>query len=197
MVNNAGTERTVAFKDSSMEDIRSQMVVHYFGTAAVTMQAWPHLVKSGAGRVVNTTSDTVFGMETRVGYSAAKAAIMVFTRALALEGASQGVKVNSIAPRAYTRMAAESNINEVAKAYMKAKLSPDHVANLTALLAHDDCPVTGKAFAVGCGEAFEIGTTLNGGFQCEDFTPEAVLENIDKLTDRASAVLQDKTFVPS
>lgn len=197
VINNAGTERTLAFADSTMEDIRSQMEVHYFGTAAVTMQAWPHLVKSDAGRVVNTTSDTVFGMATRIGYSAAKAAVLVFTRTLSLEGAAFGVKVNCVAPRAFTRMAAESNISEVAKAYMQTNLPPDHVANLTALLAHKECPVNGKAFAVGGGAAFEIGMTLNGGIQCEDFTPEAVLENIEKLTDPSSAVLQEKTFVPS
>jgi len=119
------------------------------------------------------------------------------TRTLSLEGAADGVKVNCVAPRAFTRMAEQSNINDVAKAYMKANLPPDHVANLTALLAHKECPVTGKAFAVGGGAAYEIGMTLNGGFECDDFTPEALLQNVDQLIDPLSAVLQDKTFVPS
>jgi NAD(P)-dependent dehydrogenase (short-subunit alcohol dehydrogenase family) len=195
LVNNAGNERSVAFQDCTLEDLRSPMEVHYFGTAGVTLAAWPHLVASGAGRVVNTTSDATFGMVTRVGYSAAKAAIMAFTRSLALEAAAHGIKVNSIAPRAYTRMAAESNVPEATKAYMKANLAPEHVASLTGLLAHESCPVSGKAFAVGGGAAYEIGMTLNAGFKSIEFTPETILANIATLTDRASIQFQEKTFI--
>ena len=52
-----------------------------------------------------TTSSGVFGLPNNLSYATAKAAVIGLTRSLATVGAAHDIKVNAIAPAAYTRMA--------------------------------------------------------------------------------------------
>ena len=69
---------------------------------------------------------------------------MGMTRSLTAAGAAHGIKVNLIAPGAFTRMAGRERGG-------RREMSPDLVAPMVALLAHEDCPVSGETYAAGFG----------------------------------------------
>lgn len=56
LINNAGFVRDKAFVNMDSETWSSIIKVHLHGTYSVTKAAWPHFLKQGYGRVVNTTS---------------------------------------------------------------------------------------------------------------------------------------------
>ena len=81
--------------------------VHLFGSLFVSRAAWPHFVEAGYGRIVNTVSEAMLGgIPELTSYGSAKGAVFGLTRNLATEAAAHGIRVNAIAPRAYTRMSA-------------------------------------------------------------------------------------------
>jgi NAD(P)-dependent dehydrogenase (short-subunit alcohol dehydrogenase family) len=53
VINNAGIHDPGLFADLTVDQFRSMLDVHFFGTLFVTRAAWPHLVRAGYGRVVN------------------------------------------------------------------------------------------------------------------------------------------------
>ena len=65
------------------------------------------MVDQGYGRIVMTTSTGVFGLPHNLSYATAKGAVIGLTRSLATAGAAHGIKVNLIAPAAFTRMAGQ------------------------------------------------------------------------------------------
>ena len=141
LINNAGIIRWAAFPDVSPEDFDAHLAVHLRGSFLVTRAAWPHLVDSGQGRVVMTTSAGILGLPHNASYAAAKGGVLGLTRSLATRGAKYGLKVNAIAPAANTRMADGG----------PTALDPALVAPLAAYLAHEDCPVTGEVYTAGAG----------------------------------------------
>ena len=61
VINNAGIHDPGLFEILSPNQFRRMIDVHYFGTLLVTRAAWPHFVKAGYGRVVNTVSEAMLG----------------------------------------------------------------------------------------------------------------------------------------
>ncbi|MGE0386666.1 MAG: SDR family NAD(P)-dependent oxidoreductase [Gammaproteobacteria bacterium] len=196
VINNAGFEMPTPFGGITLDNIRAHFEVHFFGTAAVTLAAWPHLVASGAGRVVNTTSATVYGLPNRTGYGAAKGAIFAFTRSLALDGAAAGVKANCIAPGAGTRMADNSDTSEAVKSFMRQSMPPELVAPAAAFLAHESCPLNGETLSVGGGRVARMALCENTGFVTEDLTPEAIRDNLASVLDASTATILTRVILP-
>ena len=103
LANIAGITSPVPFLETTLELWNKVMAVNSTGTYLVTKAFLPDMIASGWGRIVNMSSVSaqrgggVFG---KVPYSAAKAAILGFTKALAREIGSTGVTVNAIAPGA-------------------------------------------------------------------------------------------------
>ena len=197
VVNNAGFELPRAFRESRLQDIRDHVEVHFFGTAGVTLAAWPHLIESGAGRVVNTTSATVYGMANRTGYGAAKAAIFGFTRSLAVEGAEVGIKVNNIAPGAGTRMSDGNENSDELKAYMRAQMPPALVSPVVAYLAHEECAITGETLAAGGGKVSRMTLGETAGFAEVPLTLEIVQKRIDEALDPSSFKVFNRVQLPA
>ncbi|MGB4136089.1 MAG: SDR family NAD(P)-dependent oxidoreductase [Microbacterium sp.] len=103
VVNIAGITSPVPFLDTDLALWDRVMTVNATGTYLVTKAFLPAMLDAGWGRIVNMSSVSaqrgggVFG---KVPYSAAKAAILGFTKALAREIADSGVTVNSLTPGA-------------------------------------------------------------------------------------------------
>lgn len=101
LVNNAGIARSATVADISLEDWRAIMDVHVTGTFLCCRKALPTLLAQNQGRIINTASQLAYkGAAGFAHYTAAKGAIIAFTRSLALELGSSEVTANCVAPGA-------------------------------------------------------------------------------------------------
>lgn len=98
LVNNAGFTRDMRITNMKVEDWEDVVDVVLKGAFLCSRAAMPHLSGHGDGRVVNISSRAHLGNPGQVNYSAAKAGILGFTRALAMEAGRYGVTVNAVAP---------------------------------------------------------------------------------------------------
>jgi NAD(P)-dependent dehydrogenase (short-subunit alcohol dehydrogenase family) len=192
VVNNAGIHDPGLFSDLSMDQFQRMIEVHYLGTLFVIRSAWPHLVRAGYGRVVNTVSEAMLGGVAELSsYGAAKGAVFGLTRNLATEGPEHGIRVNAIAPRAYTRlsaahteqMAAERSIPKEMMDKINASMTPDLVAPAAAFLAHESCPLNGEVLQAGLGGVARIAVLCSQGISKRKLTPEDIADNLDTIMD--------------
>ncbi|MFB9833384.1 SDR family oxidoreductase [Actinoallomurus acaciae] len=170
VVNNAGILRDKSFKNMAPEEFDQVLAVHLRGSFLVTHAAWPHLREQAYGRVVMTTSPAgLFGNFGQANYSSAKMGLVGLTKTLAAEGAKYNIKVNAIAPIAWTRMTEELFPPEY-----KEKLSVELVTPVVAWLAHETNESTGETYSVGGGRVARVfvaegpGFTKQGGLSVED-----------------------------
>ena len=169
LVNNAGIMRWAGLPEVDIDDLERHLAVHLEGSFNTVRAAWPHLVEQGYGRIVNTTSSGIFGLPNNLSYAAAKGGVIGLTRSLATAGAAHGITVNLIAPAAMTRMAGPSG--EEPDAPDSGPMSSDLVAPMVALLAHEDCPVTGEIYAAGAGRFARIFIASTPGYLHTDGAP--------------------------
>jgi NAD(P)-dependent dehydrogenase (short-subunit alcohol dehydrogenase family) len=158
LVNNAGIIRWAGLPEADEENLAKHLAVHVGGSFNTTRAAWPHLVEQGYGRIVMTTSAGLFGLPTNLSYAAAKGAVIGLTRSLSTAGATHGIKVNLLAPAAFTRMAGQPT--DAAPPEMR----PELVAPMAAFLAHEDCPVSGEIYAAGAGRFARIFIASTPGY---------------------------------
>jgi len=100
VVNNAALQRVGLVGELALEDWNAVLANNLTGVFLVCSQAVPRMARDGhGGAIVNVASTAAFlGLPGRGPYCAAKAGLLGFTRALALEGASAGIRVNAVAP---------------------------------------------------------------------------------------------------
>lgn len=99
LVNNAGITMNKPFLDVTPEQFDTLYNVNIRGMYFLTQAVVPTMIEQGGGAVINLTSVHAFaGMTEHTIYAGTKAAIVGFTRVLALELATKGVRVNAIAP---------------------------------------------------------------------------------------------------
>ena len=101
LINNAGIAHTAAIEDIPVEVWDRMMAVHLRSQFLVTRLVLPMMYKQNYGKIINTTSQLAYkGAPGLTHYTAAKGAILSFTRSLALEVGRRNINVNSIAPGA-------------------------------------------------------------------------------------------------
>ncbi len=142
LVNNAGVSEPAAIEQLEPESWRRVMAVNLDAAYALSRAAYPHLAER-RGSIVNIASfagkrGTLFG--DNASYTTSKAGIIGLTRALAIEGASRGVRVNAVAPGpvATELMSALSDEqrDRVTSFIPLGRLAqPDEIADLVAYLA--------------------------------------------------------------
>lgn len=99
LVTNAGINIRGPFESLAEADFRRILDVHVMHTVIAAQAVYPGMVARKRGRIITISSQLAFkGSAGIVPYCAAKGAILSFTRALSLEAAPHGVRVNSIAP---------------------------------------------------------------------------------------------------
>ena len=99
LVNNGGTEHIGLFQLMSDDELIRLMNADLVGTMLLTKCALPAMISAHEGCIVNISSVWgEVGASCEVAYSAAKAGIIGFTKALAKETAPSGVRVNCVSP---------------------------------------------------------------------------------------------------
>jgi NAD(P)-dependent dehydrogenase (short-subunit alcohol dehydrogenase family) len=99
LVNNSGVLHPAPLLETSDEDWDRVIATNLTGAFLCARAAGRHFAERGSGKVVNIASNFAYmGVANFVSYCASKAAIVAFTRALAVEWAAKGVQVNAIAP---------------------------------------------------------------------------------------------------
>jgi NAD(P)-dependent dehydrogenase (short-subunit alcohol dehydrogenase family) len=177
VINNAGILNRSTFPDTTLQDMQRHIAVHQIGTFNVSRAAWPHMVRQQYGRVIATISKAIFGIEGVLPYSSAKGGVLGLARGLAQAGEPHGIRVNLVAPHAVTRMNGNDNPPTTTTTARSKTLTPERVANLVLVLAHERCPATGEMYYAGADRfsRFFLAETL--GYRQPDASPEAILEH--------------------
>jgi len=160
LVNNAGITRDMTFKKMSKADWDAVMRTNLDSCFNMTKQVMDGMLERSWGRVINVSS--VNGQKGAFGqtnYSAAKAGIHGFTKALALEVARKGVTINTISPGYIgTKM-----VTAIPKEILDSKIlpqipvgrlgKPDEVAGLIIYLCSEEAAfVTGANISINGGQ---------------------------------------------
>lgn len=160
LVNNAGTTRDMTFKKMTKADWDTVMHTNLDSVFNVTKQVMDGMMERRWGRVINVSS--VNGQKGAFGqtnYSAAKAGMHGFTKALALEVAKYGVTVNTISPgyigtKMVTAIPQEILDSKILPQIPVNRLGkPEEIAGLVAYLASDEAAfVTGANISINGGQ---------------------------------------------
>lgn len=169
------------------EVFRKQLDLMVSGVGLLVGAAWPHLVRSGVGRVVVTSSTGgVFGSWDNAYYGAAKMGVVGLARSLALDGEPHGIKVNAVCPLGITRLFEGYSDDENFNRWFRENAPPEAVAPLVAYLAHADCEPTGRIFSTGLGHVSEIFVGLTPGWRKVHHTAEDIRDHFAEITDRTT-----------
>ena len=188
LIANAGILRDKAFKNMTNEMWDIVLDVHLRGTYLTVRAAYNQMMnqESGGSIVVTSSTSGLLGNFGQTNYGAAKAGIAGFARCLFQEGMKYGIRVNVLAPAAWSRLTEDifpqgQNMAEL--------LSPDKVSPLVVWLGSDDAKdVTGRTF-LASGNTVQLLSwqsqvicqkdNTEGPFSVADIG-EAVRENFDK-----------------
>ncbi len=143
------------FADSTKEMWDRILNINLNGARNCTRAVINHMIERHRGKIVNMSSMAgVQGARNGVDYSAAKAGIIGFTKALALEVAPHGIQVNCISPsgvftpRIEAFMKARNPNAQIAD--QSSLILPEEIANLILFLVSDDIHhITGENIVVG------------------------------------------------
>ena len=158
LVNNAGISKQGLLTDLSAADWQKMFGVHVDGAFYLSRAVLPAMIRKQSGRIIQISSMWgISGGSCEVAYSAAKAALIGFTKALAKEVGPSGVTVNCIAPGVIdTPMNAHLSADDLASLADETPLcrigTPAEVANAVAFFAGDQSSfITGQVLAVDGG----------------------------------------------
>jgi len=160
LVNNAGITRDMTFKRMDKANWDAVIRTNLDSCFNMTKQVCDGMVERGWGRVINISSvNGQKGAFGQVNYSAAKAGMHGFTKALALEVAKKGVTVNTISPGYIGTKMVMAIPQEVLDSKIIPQIptgrlgKPDEIAGLVAYLASDEAAfVTGANIAINGGQ---------------------------------------------
>jgi NAD(P)-dependent dehydrogenase (short-subunit alcohol dehydrogenase family) len=164
LFNNAGIIRRATVLDLSEEDWDRVMAVNVKSIYLLSREVIPHMQKAGGGSIINTASSWgLTGGAKAAVYCASKGAVVLLTKAMAIDHGPQKIRVNCICPgdtdtgmlRAEAQQLGEANdrfLAEGAKRPLGRVGSPDEIAQAALYLASDASSfVTGTALVVDGG----------------------------------------------
>jgi 2-hydroxycyclohexanecarboxyl-CoA dehydrogenase len=167
LVNNAGYDEWGWFTDTDPALWDRVLAVNLRGVIAVTHAVLPGMQQRARGRIVNTASEAGrVGSSGSAAYSAAKAGVIGFTKAIAIENGRYGITCNAVAPGPIETpllMSAPEQLGDLGKRIVETMIGstnlrrlgqPEEVAAAITFLASDDASyITGQALGVSGGLA--------------------------------------------
>ncbi|MBU6952435.1 acetoacetyl-CoA reductase [Hahella sp. HN01] len=159
LVNNAGITRDAVMKKMQMEQWKDVIDTNLGSVFNVTKQFLDDMLERQYGRIVNISSiNGQKGQFGQVNYSAAKAGIHGFTKALAQEVARKGVTVNTISP-GYVATAMVMAVAEEVREKIKAQIpvgrfaEPEEIARAVSFLTAKEAGyITGSNLSINGGQ---------------------------------------------
>jgi NAD(P)-dependent dehydrogenase (short-subunit alcohol dehydrogenase family) len=157
LVNNAGVNRDRTLRRMSIEEWREVLSTDLDSMFYCTQAVLPHMIARGGGRIVNMAS--IVGEMGNVGqanYAAAKAGIVGFTKAAALELARFNITVNAIAP-GFIETDMVTSLPEQVQQKLLERIpmgrfgKPEEVAKLCRFLVAEGDYITGATFDINGG----------------------------------------------
>ena len=159
LVNNAGITRDGFFHKLSKEQWQDVIHTNMDSVFNMTRQVIEGMRERGWGRIINISSiNGQKGQAGQTNYSAAKAGMIGFTKALAMESAAKGITVNCVAP-GYTSTEmvsaiAQPVLDKIVGGIPVGRLgTPEEIAEITAYLVSDNASfITGATIAINGGQ---------------------------------------------
>ena len=194
LVNNAGILRDKSFAKMSLDDFRLVVDVHLMGSVHCTKAAWDTMRQQNYGRIVMTTSSSgLYGNFGQANYGAAKMGLVGLMQTLAIEGKKHDIRVNCLAPTAYTQM-----LEGILPAEQLTLLRSELVSPALLALVSEEAP-TRAILCAGAG-GFELAhITLTRGIHLAEgpTTAETLLARWQEVTDRQDESVPEQGFVQS
>ena len=160
LVNSAGIAHGGLFQMTAMAKVREVFDVNLFAQMELTQLLFRYMMKSGGGSIVNIAS--ISGLDLKVGncaYGVSKAALIAFTRTLAAECGTTGLRVNAVCPGLAatdmrTQMDEKAGREMIARSAMNRLARPEEIARVAVFLASDEASfVNGQILSVDGGRA--------------------------------------------
>lgn len=158
LVNNAGMAQQKLFTDITEEEWRRMFDVNVTGMFHCTQAVLPGMIQKKRGKIVNISSIWgISGASCEVHYSASKAAVIGFTKALAKEVGPSGIQVNCVAPGVVDtdmNAALDQGTREMLKEETPLGLlgTPEDIAQAVLFLAGDGAKfITGQVLSPNGG----------------------------------------------
>jgi acetoacetyl-CoA reductase len=159
LVNNAGITRDAVFKKMDFEQWRAVLSTNLDSAFNMTRPVIDDMLDKGFGRIINISSiNGEKGQFGQTNYSAAKAGLHGFTKALAQEGARKGITVNTISP-GYILTPMVANIAQEIQDKITAQIpvgrmgQPEEIGRAVVFLADDNAGyITGSNLSINGGQ---------------------------------------------
>jgi NAD(P)-dependent dehydrogenase (short-subunit alcohol dehydrogenase family) len=156
MCNNAGISSSFRrFLRDDLSDLHHVMAVNLYGVIFGSQYAARHMAEHGGGSIVNTSSiGALSGGGPPIAYRTSKAAIIQFSRSIAVDLAEYGIRVNCIAPGHIPTEITSYDLGSVIRAHqpLQRRGTSEDVANAILFLAGDRAAqITGTLLPVDGG----------------------------------------------
>jgi len=183
LINNAGILRDKSFMKMTEEEWDLVMNVHLKGAFCVTQPAIKIMKANNYGRVVFTASISgLYGNFGQTNYGAAKLGLVGIMNSLKLEVSKYDIKVNTIAPNAWSRMTAD-----VFPPEFEEKMSPQFNEPMVLYLCAEENQVSGNIYATGAGwygrTAIVSGDGVCLGDAKRPISVEEIRDDFDKISN--------------
>lgn len=188
LVNNAGILRDKSFKKMTMEEWDLVLAVHLNGSAYVTHAAWPIMNEQKYGRIVLTSSGSgIYGNFGQANYGAAKMGMLGLMNVLAIEGAKNNVRINTLAPGAATRMIASIPGRDIDVDNPPPESAPKLVSPAVLFMCSEEAPNGAVINAMG-GKYYRTQVFVNEAVELGvDATFEDLQLKAEQLMDMSAA----------
>lgn len=159
LVNNAASSKDSTIEKSTFENFDYTIKNVLYPVYNYSKCVVEYMTRVGNGKIINIGSvNGLHGREGSIGYSAAKAAIVGFTKTMAKELGKYPINCNVVAP-GYIATDGQQNTSELIKklvlseCYIKRLSEPTAVTNLVLFLASEKADnITGQVLQIDCGQ---------------------------------------------